>query len=147
MKASVTRRIYYSSEFTVGTTLTSYADPGFGSEIPKAFIGFHSLHGANLNSLDTTWTYQNHGFSLSVPSIGTTGVVFTSVVTDGVGTSRNGGGSAGGVGTYSASGDSGAGTMGASNIARTTGTFGIPGGILNTTAGASAGGAEKTSFF
>lgn len=139
MKASVTRRIYYSSEFTVTNTITSYADPGFGLEIPKAFIGFHSLHGANLNSLDTTWAYQNHGFSLSVPSIGTTGIAFTSVVTDGVGTSRNGGGS-GAVGTYFASGDSGAGTMGASNIARTTGTFGIPGGVVNITAAPSGGG-------
>lgn len=139
MIASVTRRIYYSSEFTVTNVLTAYADPSFTSR-PVAYLSFHGLHSANLNSLDTTWIYQNSGFGFASPSIGNTGVVFTSVVTDGVGTSRNGGGSSAGIGTFYGSGDSGAGTMGASNICRTTSVTGIPGGVVTGTAGPSAGG-------
>ena len=77
MKASVTRRIYYSSEFTVAQTISSYAEPSFGSEVPKAFINFYGLHSANLNSLDTTTIYQNFGFGFCSPSIGTTGVHYT----------------------------------------------------------------------
>jgi hypothetical protein len=140
MKASVTRRIYYSSEFTVAQTISSFAEPSFGLEVPKAFVNFYGLHSANLNSLDTTSIYQNFGFGFAAPSVGNTGVSYTTIVTDGVGTSRNGGIAQLGVGTFFAAGDSGAGTLGGSNVCRTTTAFGIPGGMNTTFVGPSAGG-------
>jgi len=145
MKASVTRRIYYSSEFTVAQTISSFAEPSFGLEVPKAFVNFYGLHSANLNSLDTTTIYQNFGFGFCSPSIGTTGVHYTSTNVDGVGTSNTGGSAQTGTGTFFAFGDNGS-SIGGSNICRTTAAFGIAGGMNTTFAAASTGGTPPPSI-
>ena len=132
MKASVIRRQYYGSDTNSTGGVTVYAEPGFPNEVPKAMINLFNMHGANLDSLDTTYEIHNQGVGFCSPCIGTSGTNIVSVVQDNVGTSSNSGGLTLGSGTFTALGVGTA--IGNSNLFRTLASRGVAKGLVTTSA-------------
>jgi hypothetical protein len=146
MKASVTRRQYYSSE--VNTSVTVYAEPGYSDISLGGHISFfnYKLRSALLNTLDTTFftqcngigvmahttAHQNNLNTTTAAGIGRTGFLVGVQTQDGVTTSATGGmvPTDFAVGSFFSLGSSGGG-IGNSNTFRTTSCRFIEGGLVN----------------
>ena len=146
MKASVTRRQYYSSE--INTSVTVYAEPGYSDISLGGHISFfnYKLRSALLNTLDTTFftqcngigvmahttAHQNNLNTTTAAGLGRTGFLVGAQTQDGLGTSATGGmvPTDFANGSFFALGSTGGG-IGNSNTFRTLDCILINGGLVN----------------